>query len=169
MRETKIIIIRGNSGSGKTTLAKQLQNQFKQETLLISQDVVRREMLKTRDGQGTKALPLLIDLVRYGKENCDIVILEGILNAKWYLPLFEDIKREFGNHIYAYYYDLPFEETLKRHSQRAQCHEFGEKEMRQWWNEKDLIPIIEEKIISKQQSLEESIRQILSDIHFSRG
>ena len=42
--ESKLIIIRGNSGSGKTTTAKSLQNQLGKRTLLVSQDVVRRDM-----------------------------------------------------------------------------------------------------------------------------
>ena len=36
----KLIILRGNSGSGKTTIAKELQNSFGRNTMLISQDVI---------------------------------------------------------------------------------------------------------------------------------
>lgn len=46
----KLIILRGNSGSGKTTIAKELQNRFGMNTMLISQDVIRRDMLKVKDG-----------------------------------------------------------------------------------------------------------------------
>lgn len=44
----KLIILRGNSGSGKTTVAKELQKRFGRNTMLISQDVVRRDMLKEK-------------------------------------------------------------------------------------------------------------------------
>ena len=54
-----LIIIRGNSASGKTTIAKRLQQKFGRNTMLISQDVVRREMLKVKDGESTEALPLM--------------------------------------------------------------------------------------------------------------
>lgn len=43
--ESKLIILRGNSGSGKSTTGKALQRKFGQGTMVISQDVVRREML----------------------------------------------------------------------------------------------------------------------------
>ena len=56
-KNSKIIILRGNSGSGTTSVAKSLQNKFGHGTLLISQDVIRREMLWVKDGIGTKALP----------------------------------------------------------------------------------------------------------------
>ena len=47
----KLIILRGNSGSGKTTIAKGLQKKFGHGTMLISQDIVRREMLYVKDGE----------------------------------------------------------------------------------------------------------------------
>ena len=42
---SKLILLRGNSGSGKTTVARALQRKFGRNTLLLSQDTVRREML----------------------------------------------------------------------------------------------------------------------------
>ena len=68
LRTNKLIILRGNSGSGKTTIAKELQQVFGNNTMLISQDVIRRDMLKVKDGENTKALPLLEELLRYGRK-----------------------------------------------------------------------------------------------------
>ena len=70
----KLIILRGNSGSGKTTIAKELQKIIGSNTLLVSQDAVRREMLMVSDGPDTKALPMLKELLRYGKDHCETVI-----------------------------------------------------------------------------------------------
>ncbi|NLW00804.1 MAG: hypothetical protein GX041_06340 [Clostridiales bacterium] len=44
-------IIRGNSGSGKSSVAKMLQRKIGRNTLVISQDIVRREMLRVHDGK----------------------------------------------------------------------------------------------------------------------
>ena len=85
----KLIVLRGNSGSGKTTIAKELQDRFGRNTMLISQDVVRRDMLKVKDGENTQALPLMKELLTYGSEHSEVVILEGIMYADWYRPLFE--------------------------------------------------------------------------------
>lgn len=163
-KNSKIIILRGNSGSGKTTTAKSLQKKFGHGTLLISQDIIRREMLWVKDGTGTKALSLLIELVKYGRKNCDVVILEGILKGNWYRELFEQIKIEFDPWIYAYYYEIPFEETLMRHQTKANCNDFGEEEMRSWWNEKDYIGIIPEKIITTDFSLDRTVNMIYQDV-----
>ncbi|WP_243428249.1 hypothetical protein [Clostridium rhizosphaerae] len=63
----KLIILRGNSGSGKTNTGKALQRKFGHGTMLISQEVVRREMLFVKDGHDTEASQLLNELALYGK------------------------------------------------------------------------------------------------------
>lgn len=161
----KLIIIRGNSGSGKSSVAKVLQHKFGRNTLMISQDIVRREMLWVRDGNNTTAIPLLISLMEYGYANCEITILEGILNSEWYKPLFERAVQIFQEeNIYAYYYDLTFAETLKRHETRSNRFDFGEKEMRRWWKEKDYIGFIKEKTLTEELALDETAAFILSDV-----
>lgn len=160
----KLIILRGNSGSGKTTVGKALQRKFGRGTMLISQDVVRREMLFVKDGPNQEVSQLLSELALYGKSNCNIVILEGILNSKWYKNLFENLLDEFKDQILAYYFDIPFEETLNRHQQKPNAYEFGEKEMREWWNEKDLLDIIPEVLLYKELSLNEIVDVIYHDV-----
>lgn len=162
---SKLIIIRGNSGSGKTTLARALQHRFGSNTMVISQDVIRRDMLWVKDGIGTKALPLLINLLQYGKMHSEIVILEGILYSEVYKELFHTAVREFSAGISAYYYDLPFEETLLRHQSKPNCHEFGEEAMRRWWRENDLIGFIPEKKLSAKISLEDALEMIFQEVN----
>ena len=150
---SKLIILRGNSGSGKSSAARALQRELGRNTLIIAQDTVRREMLWARDGEDTPAIPLLIHLLRYGHEHHAVVILEGILYADWYRPLFEAAAALFGKEIYAYYYDLPFEETLRRHATK-----------RRWWRDRDHIGLIPEKSIGAEVSLDEAVHMILSDM-----
>ena len=159
----KLIIIRGNSGSGKTTLAKEIHNRLPRNTLLIPQDTVRRDMLRVKDGKNTLGLPLFKDLLLYGYHNCDYVILEGILNAEWYEPLFKEAQHLFSDAIYAYYFDIPFEVTVRRHNQRH-ISSFGEKQMRSWWKEKDYIGFIPETKFSNKLSLADEIDIIMKDI-----
>ena len=54
-----LIILRGNSGSGKTSAAQELQKKLGRNTLVISQDSIRREMLWVPDGY-ISANPLMI-------------------------------------------------------------------------------------------------------------
>lgn len=158
--QPKLVILRGNSGSGKSSVARELQRKLGRGTLIIPQDTVRRELLWARDGIGTKALPLLIELLEYGRRNCAVTILEGILYSDYYRPLFQRAIEEYGSNIYAYYYDLPFEETLHRHSTKPNRFSFGEEDMRRWWREKDYIGIIPEEMIAKEVSLSEAVNRI---------
>ncbi len=160
----KLIILRGNSGCGKTTVAKELQKRFGRNTLLISQDVIRRDMLKVKDGNNTEALPLMKELLIYGSKHCEIVILEGIMYADWYKSLFELANLLYQDNLYAYYFDLPFEETLKRHQYKPNCQEFGEKEMQCWWREKDYSDVLCETSITKEQNLENIIEEIIHNV-----
>lgn len=160
----KLIILRGNSGSGKTTIAKELQKRFGTNTMLISQDVIRRDMLNVKDGESTQALPLMKELLVYGHAHSSIVILEGIMYADWYKPLFELAVQLYGREVYAYYFDLPFEETLKRHQTKPNCHEFGEEAMRRWWRENDFSDVLNEVCITAEKSIDNIVGEINTEL-----
>ena len=161
----KLIVLRGNSGSGKTTAAKALQERFGPNTMLISHDMVRMQMLHVWGREGVlRSLPLLVELLRYGRRHSEVTILEGILPAGDYGPLFEAALEAYGTDIFAYYYDLPFEETLARHRTKPNRHDFGEEEMRRWWREKDLLPMLRETVFTKEVGLEEAVERIYRQV-----
>lgn len=165
----KLVILRGNSGSGKSSVAKALQRQLGRGTLMIPQDVVRREMLWAHDGADTAAIALLMDLLEYGYEHSEVTILEGILHSKWYRPVFiKAIELFHEENIHAYYYDIPFEETLKRHETKRNRFDFGEEDMRRWWCEKDYMGCIRETTLTADISMENAVHRIISDIQLSR-
>lgn len=161
----KLILLRGNSGSGKTTLAHMLQHKLGRGTLVISQDVIRRNMLWAKDTKDGPAVPLLINLVQYGRRHCEYVILEGILFSETYEALFRYIQSEYAaEDIHAYYYDIPFEETLRRHETKPNRADFGPEAMRDWWKEKDYIGYLPEKTLTQKLALEDAMKLVLEDI-----
>ena len=162
---SRLIILRGNSGSGKTSVAKALQQKFGSGTMLISHDVVRMEFLNVRGEEGiVKSEKLMINLLKYGKDNSKITIIEGILPSNDYEKLFDVARSEFGENIFAYYYDLPFEETLIRHYTKSNCNDFGEAEMKRWWKDKDYLATISEVTLDKNLSLEDAIELIYRQV-----
>ncbi|MGM9625427.1 MAG: AAA family ATPase [Eubacteriales bacterium] len=153
----KLIIIRGNSGSGKTSAAKRLQKMCGANTMLISSDMVRMEILNVHGAEGAaRSQELMRALLQYGRQNNEITILEGILPKKDYHGLFEAAIEVYGQNIYAFYYDLPFEETLRRHQTKPNCGSFGEAEMKRWWIEKDYLDILSEYTLTKEISLDDA-------------
>ena len=161
----KLIILRGNSGSGKTTIAKELREKLGNNTMLISQDVIRREILKVRDGENNPALPLIQELLIYGSKHCEVIILEGILHAQWYKPLFELALELYGADVHAYYFDIPFEETVRRHQTRPNCNDFSEEDMRSWWLEKDFSSVLNEISITADMEKEDIVNWIMLSVH----
>lgn len=80
------------------------------------------------------------------------------------MPLFELAIQEYGNGIFAFYYDLTFEETLQRHATKPNRADFGEQDMRRWWKEKDFIPLITEKIITESFSVSDTVDMIYNSV-----
>ena len=159
----KIIIIRGNSGSGKTTVAKELCKRLgNSNVMLLSQDVVRREILHAKDGQNNKSIDLFKMMIDYGKDNSEFIILEGIFNSNWYKLLFDFIKDSFTQ-IYSYYYDISFEETIRRHCTK-QIADFTVNDMKRWWNDKDYLYFENEVILTENLSCGDVVDMIFNDI-----
>ena len=48
----KLVILRGNSGSGKTIVAKKLQEKFGPNTMRLSHDMIRMEVLHVWGDEG---------------------------------------------------------------------------------------------------------------------
>ncbi len=72
---------------------------------------------------------------RIWKRIFDLVLVEGIMRTKIYKAMLMDLYESFQGNVFAYYYDLSFEEMLRRHSQRKMSKEFGAEEMAEWWLE----------------------------------
>jgi len=161
---SRLIIIRGNSGSGKTTTAKRLRHELGYGTMLVSQDVLRREILRVKDGPNNPSIKLIYDTVMYGNTIGYDVILEGILANKHYGNMLNRLVHDFHGTVFAYYFDLPFVETLKRHSTKTNSGEYGEAEMQEWWNNEDYLGIKQEKFFDQTHDEAQTLKKILEDV-----
>ncbi|KOP82478.1 kinase [Cytobacillus solani] len=162
--ESMLIIIRGNSRSGKTTTAKSLQNLLGQGTLLVSQDTVRREMLKVHDRDGNLSIDLIRQIAEYGKDKCKFVIVEGILYRNRYGEMLNNLIQFYNQKTYTFYFDLSFEETVLRHNFSSKKTEFGEDSLRAWWNPKDYLGVDGEMILTNDMSQNDVLKLILNQL-----
>lgn len=160
---SKLIIIRGNSGSGKSTIAKQLQHELGHKTMLVPQDVVRREILRTKDVPKNPSIQLMKDIATYGHTSGYDVVIEGILIRKRYGKMLQEVITLFDE-VYVYYLNISLEETLRRHKTKPNAHEFGEDQIREWYVSKDVLGVPGEKIFTDEQSCNEIVKSILSDM-----
>ncbi len=157
-----LIILRGNSGSGKSTIARLLQKAL-ENAFLISQDTVRK-MLSVKDSKNNVSIPLLQHLLQYGYDNCSATILEGIFRSDYYNDLLLYAKELYRENTYAYYFDLSLQETLSRHHTRKEMGEISDTLFVSWYRVKDTSSVLNEAIITGEESKDEIIERILRDI-----
>lgn len=132
--------------------------------MLIPQDTVRREIIRVADEPGNPAIQLIEDIARYGASIQYDVIIEGILSKEKYGDMLKNLSSSFDQ-TYAFYFDLGFKETLRRHQTKLdKRHEFGEKEMKDWWLEKDILEIANESMLDESLSEDDVVKFILSKI-----
>jgi adenylate kinase family enzyme len=164
VKETKLIVLRGPSGSGKSAVAKKLFEGASRRTVHVDQDHYR--FIFNPPGGGTK--PNIDSIHKMIKSNtlialedgCD-VILDGILSVKSYSEVLDEIFNKHEGESYMFYFDVSFEETLRRHSTRPnKAKDFGEAEMREWFPASHRSNHELEQIIPESFSIDETIRFI---------
>lgn len=128
-------------------------------TMLISQDVIRREIIGVRDEPDNPAIDLIRDIALFGERRGNDVIIEGILAKDKYRAMLQELMMTFNN-SFTFYLDVNFEETLKRHQTRSTKDEFGENEMREWWIENDYLGVDGEIILPETLSEDEAVEYI---------
>jgi predicted kinase len=159
-----LIIIRGNSASGKTTVATELQKRLGRRTMLLSQDVIRRQILRVSDKEEHPAMDLIQQIARFGWEKgWETVIIEGILSRAKYGEKLLKLAKEADKTI-VYYLDISFEETLTRHTMKPEADNYGEKEMRDWWLENDVLGLSNEITLDESLTSGEIVSRIVHDI-----
>jgi hypothetical protein len=136
---------------------------------MVSQDNLRRAILRERDVPGGVNIGLVDLVARFALGRGFHVIVEGILRAAHYGPMLAALHRDHQSVARFYYLDVPFEETLRRHASRPQAAEFGEAEMRTWYRERDLLPGGIERIIAAASSLEGTVGLVMHDAGFAGG
>jgi adenylate kinase family enzyme len=133
----KLIVLRGPSGSGKSTIAKALFKDAKRRTVLIDQDHYRY-IFKPAGGGNKPNSDAIHKMIKANtlialSDGYD-VILEGILSVKSYANVLDDIFEQHPQENYMFYFDVSFEETVRRHDiRKTDEHRFGEAEMRAWY------------------------------------
>lgn len=96
----------------------------------MSQDVFRRQIVKEKELSGrTISQEMILDAAKIALSKKRHVIIEGIFRASKYEDFFAAISRLNPEQCYFFYFDIPFEETLRRHQTKPNAHEFGEAEM----------------------------------------
>ena len=164
-----LIVVRGNSASGKSSVAAGIRTRYGRGLSIVSQDNLRRVVLREHDIPGGANIGLIDLTARHAIRSGFHVVVEGILRADYYGTMLTALIAGHASQAFAYYLDIPLEETLRRHQRKAEALKYGEPEMRQWYRERDLLPGGIERVITSESSLDDTIATIVADTGLDGG
>ncbi|MFF4273619.1 AAA family ATPase [Streptomyces sp. NPDC001536] len=158
---TRLIVLRGNSAGGKSSVAAGLRARYGRGIALVSQDILRREVLRERDVPGAANIGLIDLTVRHALEHGFHTVLEGILYVSHYGDMLAGLLADYGDRAHCFYLDVPFEDTLARHATKPIADEVTEAELRSWYRPLDLLPGGVETVVPASSTLPETIDQVM--------
>ena len=161
--QTTLIVLRGNSGSGKSSVSHALRDAYGRGLAWVSQDLIRRIILKEKDAPGGVNIGLIDQVARYCLDHGQQVVLDGMLYAGRYEQTLAGLNRDHLGSSHFYYLDVSLDETLRRHATRPQATEFGPEEMRGWYCQRDLLSSIHERVIPETSTLGQTVKLILEE------
>jgi len=160
-----LLILRGPSGSGKTTVAKRLFEMAKRKTALMEQDHYR--FIFNPAGGGSKPNSVVIhQMIEHNTmvalKSGYNVILEGILSVKSYEHIIDRIISVHTGSCYIFYFEISFEETVKRHLTKEGNYTYGKAQMREWYPAACKSGHNLENIIPEEYTIEQTVKHILN-------
>jgi len=161
--QTRLVVLRGNSGSGKSTVAAALRQACGPGVAWVSQDLIRRIILKEKDRPGGVNIGLIDQVTRYSLDCGYHVVLDGIFYADHYEPMLAALDRDHLGLSRFYYLDVSLKETFRRHATRPQQADFGPDDMRDWYRPRDLLAGIREHVIPETSTLQQTTNLILGE------
>jgi hypothetical protein len=159
--QTRLVVLRGNSASGKSAAAQAIRDRYGRGIAIVGQDNLRRIVLREPDKPGGANIGLIDLTARYALDHGYHVIVEGILNQDRYGEMLLQLGRDHLGVTRFFYFDVSFEETLRRHQTKPQAAEYGEAEMRDWYRPQDYLPGGIEEIIPESSSLDDAVSRIM--------
>ena len=78
--------------------------------------------------------------------------------------MLQDLIQFYEGKAYCYYFDLSFEETVKRHNSRSKKFEFGEESLRAWWSPNETLDVDGEVRLTDEMSQNYVFELILNQI-----
>ncbi|MFJ4879465.1 AAA family ATPase [Streptomyces sp. NPDC088745] len=161
--DTRLIVLRGNSASGKSSVAAEIRRRYGRGLAIVGQDNLRREVLREHDVPGGANIGLIDVVARYALEHGFHVVVEGILYADRYGAMLEALRRDHRGTTRMYYFDVPYEETLRRHGTKPQVTEYGDVRLREWYRGLDVLPGAIEEVVPASSSLAQTVGRVMAE------
>jgi adenylate kinase family enzyme len=166
---TRLVVLRGNSGSGKSTTAQELRHRIGRGVAWIEQDYLRRILLREHDRPGVPNIGLIDQTARYALDHGYHVVLEGIFYTLHYGEMLRRLIADHAGITGVYYFQLPFDETIRRHSTRPLATTVSPEQMREWYQPCDLLGVPGEQTIDAASTLDDTATRVIADLAWTTG
>jgi predicted kinase len=160
-QQPTLVVLRGNSAAGKTTVAKAVRTAYGRGLAWVSQDIMRRAVLREPDRPDMLNVGLIDLVTRYCLGNGYHVVLDGILNSARYGEMLAGLHADFGGHFF--YFDVSLAETLRRHAGRPLASEVTEADLVRWYQPADLLCNVPERVIAEQSTLAQTVELVMAE------
>lgn len=164
--DTRLVVIRGNSASDKSSVAQDLRDHYGRGIAIVSQDVIRRNVLREHDTARGANIALLGRIAREALNAGFHVVLEGILYADRYGHMITSLVRDHRGVTSCYYLDVPLETTFVRHPSKADVAYLAhvtDSHLASWYRELDLLPGGLETVVPADSTLQDTIARIQAE------
>lgn len=169
MNEPVLVVIRGNSASGKSTAAASLQRRFgRGMCAVVSQDLVRRQMMREFDEPDQLNIELIAYIAQFCLSRGVIAVVEGILHADRYGAMLQRLAADAPRSLF-YAYDLSLAETLSRHAGRPKASSIPAEQLRQWYHGWQPLAGMAETRFDASWTVDAVTERIRSDITAARA
>jgi hypothetical protein len=159
-QQPTLIVLRGNSAAGKTSVAKAIRSAYGQGLAWVSQDILRRAVLREHDRPDMANIGLIDLVTRYCLGTGFHVVLDGILNSTRYGEMLTRLHADFGGHWF--YLDVPLAETLRRHADRPLAAEVAGTDLERWYQPLDLLGSVPERVIGAASTLPQTVAIVMA-------
>jgi predicted kinase len=166
---TRLVVLRGNCGSGKSTTAQEVRRRVGRGVAWVEQDYLRRILLREHDRPGAPNIGLIDQTVRYALDHGYHAILEGILYRPTYGEMLHQLIADHAGVTGVYYFQLSFEETLRRHSTRELAKVVTPEQMWDWYQPSDLLGVTGEQVIDPSSTLDQTADRIITNLTWTTG
>ena len=152
-----VVIIRGPAGVGKSTVSSILCQRWKERkgsnnpvfpVAYLEQVYFRNVIAGGQAGSRELSTSLLLQAIKTCYDAKYHVVVEGILNVKYCLPMLEEVLQHCGSdHVKIYYLDASLALTQQRHLTRSKANVFGIECLAEWYSAASPCGIAGERII----------------------
>jgi predicted kinase len=160
MTACRLVVLRGLSAAGKSTVASELARTCADKVAVLEEDYFRRVVLRRQDKDRVACRRVQCACAVAALDSGFHVILDGILNARYYRAVIAELLARSPDTSSLYYFDVSLEETLRRHASKPIASDVPVSSLRDWYAAASPLGHVAETLIPEVFSVEQAVQLV---------